>query len=262
MVVPIVKYGCESWTIRKAECRRTDAFELWYWRRLLRVPYCTEIKPVHPKGNQSWIFIGRTAAEAETPIVLPPDRTDSFVKTLMLGKIEGGRRGGQQRMRWLDGITDAMDISLSKLRESVIDREAWRFAVRGVANRRTRLSDSTELNWKGPGQPNPSLNNIPSFTRQNKQHQQEIRLAIWSQIDDDISSRPSWDYKRELWTAVFEVSPTEQMCYVGHFPNWESRCAVTRDFPALIKSGCWSKPNLGMYLLLYFFFLLVLVCWK
>ena len=103
-------YGCEHWTIKKAECQRIDAFELWCWWRLLRVPGTAEIQPVHPKGNQSWIFIGRNDAKAETPILGHlMQRTDSFEKTLMLGKIEGRRRRGRQRMRWLDGITDSMD---------------------------------------------------------------------------------------------------------------------------------------------------------
>ena len=213
MVFPVVIYGCESWTVKKAEYRRIDAFELWCWRRRLRVPW-TARRPNQPILRE--ISPGCSLEGLMLKLKLQYfghllQRADSFEKTLMLGGIGGRRKRGQQRIRWLDGIIDLMDMSLSKLRELVVDREAWCAAIHGAAKNRSRLSDWTELIL--------SQTRILSSSRQGTKcllYFLKIFILQWSIVDQQCCVSFIWAAKWFSYTFTCVYSFSNYFSHLGH----------------------------------------------
>ena len=207
LIFPVVMYGCESWALKKAEHRRIDAFELWCWRRLLRVPWTV--------GSSNQSILNEISLEYSLEgLMLKLKlqyfghlmwRTDSFEKTLMLGKIESERRRGQQRMRWLDDITDSMDMSLSKLWELVMDKEAWHGAVHGVANSRTWLSNWTELKVK--------QGDHPTFSWPT--HMSRLKQRFFSLDGLRNSSQGESKSERNLIHRLFSVAELDKAIWQG-----------------------------------------------
>ena len=226
MVFSVVMYGCESWTVKKAEHRKIDAFELWCWRRVLRVPWTAR------RSNQSILMEISPGCPLEGLMLKLKlqyfghlmRRVDSLEKTLMLGGIGGRRRRGRQRMRWLDGITNSMGMSLSKLREFAMDRETWRAAIHGVAKSWTRLSDWTELKLS-PTLCNPMDCSMP------------VSLSFFCLLE--FSQTHAHWADGAIQTSHWEVEPNFLLITV---------LSVTTVPRALIKSRCFTKCFTGTVL--------------